>query len=689
MQEGSIFLADEISLAEDSVLERLNCLLEPERKLLLAEKATTEDISSKSYEITATGGFQFLATMNPGGDFGKKELSPALRNRFTEIWCRPAQRTEDLVSIAAHSLKKSLNVRPEMVENLAEIVIDVSLHLKKTVEKIVFSIRDILAWCLYLGKNVAPSGTLSISEGLTLGLHTIFLDALEMLPYEPDEIEKFKKTSLDLLDSLLKPDFGPKLAPHTSTPEIRDQKMFGIAPFYIQINPDTAVDCPDFHFTAPTTCQNLFRLLSAFTLDKAVLLEGSPGVGKTSLVENLARTIGYNVVRINLCEQTDLADLFGTDLPSEDLTLMGDDKENESPDRQLGAFTWRDGPLLAALKSANTWILLDELNLAPQSVLEGLNGILDHRGEVFIPELNKMFKLGHRTRIFATQNPLKQGGGRKGLPQSFLNRFTKVYLKKLEHEDLLFILKSKYGTYFQAAQVRFGHDFAEKMVNFSERLDKGFSKFEFGYKGGPFEANLRDMMRWCEFLIAACPEIPETQSTFEQTLFEKMQLVYSNRMRCDTDKKFIRDSFAEAFACEDIETLVKTSSTVSVYWNDEALYLNDLKIDKISEDVQKFGHNPVNNAPLLLQSQVPMIKDLAECSKQRKPVLLCGPSDCGKTKVVQVYANVTGTEMVTDTIEDSVTGSFQQVSANLLIFLKNMGFVMRDRLLAGFTHQIG
>eukprot|EP00559_Dactyliosolen_fragilissimus_P000863 CAMPEP_0184868490 /NCGR_PEP_ID=MMETSP0580-20130426/30615_1 /TAXON_ID=1118495 /ORGANISM="Dactyliosolen fragilissimus" /LENGTH=83 /DNA_ID=CAMNT_0027369417 /DNA_START=22 /DNA_END=269 /DNA_ORIENTATION=+ len=24
--------------------------------------------------------------MNPGGDFGKRELSPALRSRFTEIW---------------------------------------------------------------------------------------------------------------------------------------------------------------------------------------------------------------------------------------------------------------------------------------------------------------------------------------------------------------------------------------------------------------------------------------------------------------------------------------------------------------------------------------------------------------------------------------------------------------------------
>ena len=26
--------------------------------------------------------FRVVATMNPGGDFGKRELSPALRNRF-------------------------------------------------------------------------------------------------------------------------------------------------------------------------------------------------------------------------------------------------------------------------------------------------------------------------------------------------------------------------------------------------------------------------------------------------------------------------------------------------------------------------------------------------------------------------------------------------------------------------------
>ena len=68
-----------------------------------------------------------------------------------------------------------------------------------------------------------------------------------------------------------------------------------------------------------------------------------------------------------------------------------------------------------------------QLNLASQSVLEGLNACLDHRAEVYVPELGKTFHVEHgKTRLFACQNPLSQGGGRKGLPKSFLNRFTQV-----------------------------------------------------------------------------------------------------------------------------------------------------------------------------------------------------------------------------------------------------------------------
>ena len=93
---GDIFLLDEISLADDSVLERLNSVLEPSRSLILAEKSGWQ---AEKVNITATNGFQLVATMNPGGDYGKKELSPALRNRFTEIWVPMVNSREDRLTI--------------------------------------------------------------------------------------------------------------------------------------------------------------------------------------------------------------------------------------------------------------------------------------------------------------------------------------------------------------------------------------------------------------------------------------------------------------------------------------------------------------------------------------------------------------------------------------------------------------
>ena len=74
---------------------------------------------------------------------------------------------------------------------------------------------------------------------------------------------------------------------------------------------------------------------------------------------------------------------------------------------------------------------------------QGLNAILDHRAEVFIPELGCTFKCPSSFRIFACQNPSHQGGGRKGLPKSFLNRFTKVFILDNLHVNLmLFKIKS-------------------------------------------------------------------------------------------------------------------------------------------------------------------------------------------------------------------------------------------------------
>ncbi|XP_050098366.1 midasin [Anopheles aquasalis] len=743
MQEGGFFLADEISLAEDSVLERLNCVLEPERTLLLAEKGGVAESNqgqpADGFVITAREGFQFLATMNPGGDFGKKELSPALRNRLTEIWCRATDAEDDLTRIAENTLRRLVVASEELnwnasvasgskFEPIARVIIKVVAILKRSIEKLNFSIRDVLAWVAFVAKNGPRVG---LPEALIYGLETVFLDSLEMLPYETyEEIvtirRQMRRSLMGQMKQQLSWDGKINLATidydHTKAGVVieRTEDRFGIHPFYIELertaNQQSLVDSrSDFMFTAPTTQRNLFRLLSALSLEKAILLEGPPGVGKTSLIESLARTIGYDFVRINLCEHTDLADLFGTDLPADDRSLEMADASGEkqletngngSNRPTLGSFVWRDGPLLAALKARrHTWILLDELNLAPQSVLEGLNAILDHRGEVFIAELNKTFRLGARTRIFAAQNPLRQGGGRKGLPQSFLNRFTKVYLRKLEQRDLLHVVDGKYKERFQLlGQQLIGDamdasssssssyfettatpspglkfDLAKRMVRFSERIEQGLANLEFGYKGGPFEANLRDILRWCELLFSESCGYTVRQSTqgpgdrkneLLLVLFEKMKLVYYQRMRAELDKRYLVTTFSEVFHCDGHE-LDSISQDVGLYWTDDRVYLGDVVLKKghsvelpVQQQTIAVGGPSAGNSTLVLSSQLEQLKSLTECVLLEKPVILCGPSDCGKTKLINLHATLADVHCQVDTIDDSVTGSFQQFDFN-------------------------
>ena len=106
-------------------------------------------------------------------------------------------------------------------------------------------------------------------------------------------------------------------------------------------------------------------------------------------------------------------------------------------------FAWCDGVLLQAIKEGH-WLLIDEMNLAQQSILEGLNAILDHRRSVYIPELNQEFTCHPDFYVFACQNPSQSSAstsGRKTLPKSFLNRFAKIYLSELQRVDYQIILQ--------------------------------------------------------------------------------------------------------------------------------------------------------------------------------------------------------------------------------------------------------
>ncbi|KER24406.1 hypothetical protein T265_07921 [Opisthorchis viverrini] len=574
MSRGEMFLLDEISLADDAVLERLNSLLEPERRLNLAERS--EGAGSigvlETNDLTAHIGFRLVATMNPGGDYGKKELSPALRNRFTEIWCpTPAftspnleafpTSSSDLQLIVVHNLKlhlPSLRTSPDLAQRLSYAMVDFAswfswaLHDDTTANHLVSTrkspptIRDLLAWIQFMesvcsrSPNPAstPPGMSSSIDLLSACLHgacLVFLDAVDCKPIgilENPSLAaqgvKFLRERLESIasehglavenlfvavnytcagDSNVDGDFS-----FTS-----DGRMFGADPFYIDTGPSSDPSLAfnsRFNFSAPTPAVNLRRLLRALQVPKrALLLEGSPGVGKTSLVLALAKATGHEVVRINLSEATEASDLLGCDLPV----------EGAAP----GVFAWRDGPLLQGLREGR-WIVLDEMNLASQSVLECLNACLDHRGELYIPELGATFKIQPGvTRLFACQNPVREGGGRKGLPKSFLNRFTQVFLQPLTTADQEFIMQQLYP--------RLPAPVIQLMVHFNWKLaDEVNVGREFGTQGGPWEFNLRDLMRWAELILKG-EEFEGSNPGLS------VHYVYTDRMRTEADKRKVAE----------------------------------------------------------------------------------------------------------------------------------------------------
>lgn len=137
-------------------------------------------------------------------------------------------------------------------------------------------------------------------------------------------------------------------------------------------------------------------------------------------------------------------------------------------------------------------------------MLEGLNGLLDHRAALFVPELGTSFKAHPNFRLFAAQNPLQEGGGRKGLPRSFLNRFTRVAVELLQPQDLVSIATALHpelpaGLVHKMVALLTAMQQAAAVVTTNSSSSQQ-RKVPFAVAGGPWEFNLRDLLRWCELV---------------------------------------------------------------------------------------------------------------------------------------------------------------------------------------------
>ncbi|EAX95447.1 hypothetical protein TVAG_243360 [Trichomonas vaginalis G3] len=589
MRSGDVYLLDEISLAQDSALERLNSVLEPSRSLAIAEKPEYEII--KAHE-----NFAFIATMNPGGDYGKRELSPALRNRFTEIWVPSIDSDSDLLEIlAANSSNPETKSHREMFLKFVRYYTGLSKSLMN------ISLRDILQWIRFVDSR-CNNGS-SFADAYVHGAFMVFIDCVYNT-YRNDFI-KFLSDQLNENKLVCSEELG------TFSHEVKiEGDVMNVGAFQLQMHHSQEENKVNFVFSAPTTSQNLLRVARALQMHLPVLIEGPPGVGKTSLVASLGQALGFNVVRINLSEHTEMLDLVGSELPVENGVS--------------GQFEWRDGAFLTALKNGD-WVILDELNLASQSVLEGLNSCLDHRASLFVPELGEEFKCHPNFRIFGCQNPAAGGGGRKCLPRSFLNRFTRVYVEELTEEDFDYIISNSYEELKNQTTLR------SKMISFIRQLNELKLEFEF---------NLRDVFRWCQMMFAA--RIQPVKA---------LQQLFIQRLRTKKHRQMVLDIAYKEFG--DFSTL-PTPLLISP----SNVRVGDIVIERNGSCApQNIVIHPAMIRPL---------ETIFMCAKMNWPGLIVGQTATSKSSLVRVAAHIIGRKLIEFSMNSSVDttellGGFEQV----------------------------
>lgn len=138
-------------------------------------------------------------------------------------------------------------------------------------------------------------------------------------------------------------------------------------------------------------------VLMAMACRGHVLLEGVPGIAKTTLVKTLAQALGLNFKRIQFTPDLLPSDLIGTEI--------------YNPKTQ--SFDIKYGPIFANL------VLADEINRAPAKVQSAL---LECMQEQQVTIGNQSFKLAAPFLVFATQNPIEQAGTYL-LPEAQLDRF--------------------------------------------------------------------------------------------------------------------------------------------------------------------------------------------------------------------------------------------------------------------------
>ena len=306
----------------------------------------------------------------------------------------------------------------------------------------------------------------------------------------------------------------------TYVPDIKisAKQVFGIKsdiriPAFSKSNPLVPKIDKNYFFDNDTT----LAILTGFSKNKKILIQGYHGTGKTTHIEQVASRLNWSCVRINLDSHITRGDLIGKD-------IIKIEKGKQITD-------FKDGMLPWSIKRP-TALVFDEYDAGRPDVMFIIQRILETNGKFTLLDDNKIIDPHPAFRLFATANTIGLGDdmgiyhGTNQINQGQIDRWNIVtVLNYLSPENELKVVLGKLDELKEKKYI----EKIKLMIALAGLVRKGFVQGDLTSVLSP-----RTIINWAD-----------NYNIFEDLIFS-FKLTFLNK--CDeNDKSIIAEYFQRVF----------------------------------------------------------------------------------------------------------------------------------------------
>ena len=233
----------------------------------------------------------------------------------------------------------------------------------------------------------------------------------------------------------------------------------------------------NYKFDKDTT----LAILSGFSFNKRVLVQGYHGTGKSTHIEQVAARLNWPCIRVNLDSHISRIDLIGKDA----ITIKDGEQITEF---QEGILPWSIQNPIA--------LVFDEYDAGRPDVMFVIQRVLEAEGNFTLLDKNKVLKQHKYFRLFATSNTVGLGDttglyhGTQQINQGQMDRWnivTSLNYLSLEREMEIILAKNK--SYNNSK----GKEEIANMIKVASLTRKGFVSGDISTVMSP-----RTVMHWAE-----------------------------------------------------------------------------------------------------------------------------------------------------------------------------------------------